>query len=148
MRGLADRMSRQFQAPRPNAPWPSHLICVATWQGFVHVAFAIDARARRIVRSRVSRTAPAGCALDASEQALRDRGPAQGGGLVHHGDRGVQYVSIRCTARLAGAGIEPSVDRVGHGYDDALAETIIGDIPPTEAEAGYHGQADVMARAA
>jgi transposase InsO family protein len=121
-----DRVNRQFQAPRPNALWVSDFTYVATWQGFVYVAFVIDTFARRIVGWRVSRTAQAGFVLDALEQALHDRRPVQGGGLVHHSDRGVQYVSIRYTERLAEAGIEPSVGSVGDSYDNALAETING----------------------
>ena len=97
---------------------------VATWQGFVYVAFVIDAFARRIVGWRVSRTAHAGFVLDASEQAVHQRQP--GTGLVHHSDRGSQYLSIRYTERLAEAGIEPSVGSVGDSYDNALAETING----------------------
>jgi putative transposase len=102
-----DRVSRQFRAPRPNALWLSDFTYVATWQGFAYVAFVIDAFARRIVGWRVSRTAHAGLVLDALEQALHDRRPARGGGLVHHSDRGSQYLSIRYTERLAEAGIEP-----------------------------------------
>ena len=94
--------------------------------GFVYVAFVIDAFARRIVGWRASRTAHAGFVLDALEQALHERRPAQGGGLVHHSDRGAQYVSIKYTERLADAGIEPSVGSVGDSYDNALAETING----------------------
>ena len=121
-----DRVNRQFHAPRPNALWLSDFTYVATWQGFVYVAFVIDAFARRIVGWRVSRTAHAGFVLDALEQALYERRPLQGGGLVHHSDRGVQYVSIRYTERLADAGIELSVGSVGDSYDNALAETING----------------------
>ena len=98
---------------------------VSTWQGFVYVAFVIDVFARRIVGWRVSRTARAGFVLDALEQALHDRRPAKGG-LIHHSDRGGQYVSIRYTERLLEAGIEPSVGSVGDSYDNALAETVIG----------------------
>jgi putative transposase len=120
------RVNRQFQAPRPNASWVSDLTHVATWSGFVYVAFVIDAYARRrIVGWRVSRTAHAGLVLDALEQALHERRPVRGG-LVHHSDRGAQYVSIRYAERLAQAGIEPSVGTVGDSYDDALAETVIG----------------------
>lgn len=122
----ADRVNRQFQAPRPNALWLSDFTYVATWQGFVYVAFVIDAFARRIVGWRVSRTAHASFVLDALEQALHDRRPIGGDGLVHHSDRGVQYVSIKYTERLAEAGIEPSVGSVGDSYDNALAETING----------------------
>ncbi len=92
----------------------------------MYVAFVIDAFARRIVGWRVSRTAHAGFVLDALEQALHDRRPARGGGLVHHSDRGAQYLSIRYTERLAEAGLEPSVGSVGDSYDNALAETING----------------------
>ncbi len=124
--GPRDRVNRQFQAPRPNVLWVSDFTYVATWSGFVYVAFVSDAYARRIVGWRVSRTAHASFVLDALEQALHARRPVQGGGLVHHSDRGVQYVSIRYTARLAAAGIEPSVGSVGDSYDNALAETING----------------------
>ena len=100
---------------------------VATWSGFVYVAFVIDVFARRIVGWRVWRTAHAGFVLDALEQALHERRPVRGGGgLVHHSDRGVQYLSIKYTERLAAAGIEPSVGSVGDSYDNALAETING----------------------
>ena len=121
-----DRVNREFQAPRPNALWVSDFTYVATWAGFVYVAFVIDAYARRIVGWRVSRTAHASFVLDALEQALHERRPVQGGGLVHHSDRGVQYLSIKYTERLAEAGIEPSVGSVGDSYDNALAETING----------------------
>jgi transposase InsO family protein len=121
-----DRVNRQFRASRPNLLWLADFTYVATWQGFVYVAFVIDAFARRIVGWRVSRTAHAGFVLDAPEQALHDRRPVQGSGLVHHSDRGVQYVSMRYTERLTEAGIEPSVGSVGDSYDNALAETING----------------------
>jgi putative transposase len=121
-----DRVNRQFRAPCPNRLWLSDFTYVATWSGFVYVAFVIDAFARRIVGWRVSRTAHAGFVLDALEQALHERRPVHGGGLVHHSDRGVQYVSIKYTERLAEAGIEPSVGSVGDSYDNALAETING----------------------
>lgn len=121
-----DRVNRQFKAPAPNRMWVSGFTYVATWQGVVYVAFVIDVFARRIVGWRASRTAHAGFALDALEQALHDRRPVHGGGLVHHSDRGVQYVSIRYSERLAEAGIEPSVGSVGNSYDNALAETING----------------------
>ena len=121
-----DRVNRQFQAPRPNALWVSDFTYVATWTGFVYVAFVIDAFARRIVGWRVSRTAHAGFVLDALVQALHDRRPVEGDGLIHHSDRGVQYVSIKYSERLAEAGIEPSVGSVGDSYDNALAETING----------------------
>jgi len=121
-----DHVNRQFQAPAPNMLWVSDFTYVATWTGFVYVAFVIDTFARRIVGWRVSRTAHAGFVLDALEQALHERRPVRGGGLVHHSDRGVQYVSIKYTERLAEAGIEPSVGSVGDSYDNALAETING----------------------
>ncbi len=121
-----DKVNRQFQAPRPNALWVADFTYVATWQGFVYVAFVIDAFARRIVGWRVSRSAETGFVLDALEQALHDRRPFPQKGLVHHSDRGSQSVSIRYTERLATAGIEPSVGSVGDSYDNALAETIIG----------------------
>jgi putative transposase len=121
-----DRVNRHFRAPRPNALRVSDFTYVATWSGFVYVAFVIDAFARRIVGWRVSRTAQAGFVLDALEQALHARRPVGGGGLVHHSDRGVQYVSIRYTERLAEAGIEPSVGSVGDSYDNAPAESVIG----------------------
>jgi len=109
-----DHVNRQFKAPRPNVLWLSDFTYVATWTGFVYVAFVIDAYARRIVGWRASRTAHASFVLDALEQALHDRRPVHRGGLVHHSDRGSQYVSIKYTERLAEAGIEPSVGSVGH----------------------------------
>jgi transposase InsO family protein len=121
-----DHVNRQFHAPRPNALWVSGFVYVATWSGFVYVAFVIDAYARRIVGWRVSRAAHAGFVLDALEQALHDRRPVHRDGLVHHSDRGNQYLSIRYTERLAEAGVEPSVGSVGDSYDNALAETING----------------------
>ena len=108
-----------MQLLRPTHPY------VATWQGFVYVAFVIDVFARRIVGWRVSRTAHADFVLDALEQALHDRRPVKGG-LIHHSDRGSQYVAIRYTERLLEAGIEPSVGSVEDSYDNALAETING----------------------
>jgi transposase InsO family protein len=121
-----DRVNRQFHAPRPNALWLSDFTYVATWAGFVYVAFVIDAFARRIVGWRVSRSMQAEFVLDALEQAIHDRRPAETDDLVHHSDRGSQYVSIRYTERLAEAGIDPSVGSVGDSYDNALAETVIG----------------------
>ncbi len=121
-----DRVNRQFHAPRPNALWLSDFSYVATWAGFVYVAFVIDAFARRIVGWRVSRSMQAELVLDALEQALHARRPVQGDSLIHHSDRGSQYVSIKYTERLAEAGVEPSVGSVGDSYDNALAETVIG----------------------
>jgi putative transposase len=106
--------------------WVSDFTYVATWAGFVYVAFVIDVYARYIVGWRVSRTAHAGFVLDALEQAIHERPPAHRGGLIHHSDRGSQYLSIKYTERLAEAGIEPSVGSVGDSYDNALAETING----------------------
>jgi len=120
-----DHVNRQFRVERPNLLWVSDFTYVSTWTGFAYVAFVIDAFARRIVGWRVSRSAHAGFVLDALEQALHDRRPV-GGGLVHHSDRGVQYVSIKYTERLAEAGLVSSVGSVGDSYDNALAETING----------------------
>ena len=121
-----DHVNRQFKAARRTRCGSLDFTYVATWAGFVYVAFVIDAYARRIVGWRVSRTAHAGFVLDALEQALHDRRPLHRGGLVHHSDRGAKYVSIKYTERLAEAGIEPSVGSVGDSYDNALAETING----------------------
>ena len=123
---VSDKVNRQFHAPAPNRLWVSDFTYVATWAGFVYVAFVIDAYARRIVGWRVSRAAHAGFVLDALEQALHARRPVHRGGLIHHSDRGSQYVSIKYTERLAEAGIEPSVGSVGDSYDNALAETVNG----------------------
>ncbi|HQU67334.1 MAG TPA: IS3 family transposase [Albidovulum sp.] len=121
-----DRVNRQFRVLAPNMLWVSDFTYVATWKGFAYVAFVIDAYARKIVGWRVSTSPHAGFVLDALEQAVHDRRPAKGMGLVHHSDRGSQYLSIKYTERLAEAGIEPSVGSVGDSYDNALAETING----------------------
>ncbi len=121
-----DKVNRQFRASAPNLLWVSDFTYVSTWQGFVYVAFVIDTFADRIVGWRVSRSAKTDFVLDALEQALHDRRPVQESGLIHHSDRGGQYLSIRYTERLAEAGIEPSVGSVGDSYDNALAETING----------------------
>jgi transposase InsO family protein len=121
-----DRVQRQFTADRPNPLWVSDFTYVSTWQGFVYVAFVIDVFARRIVGWRASSSARTDFVLDALEQALYARRPVGPDRLVHHSDRGVQYVSIRYTERLAEAGLEPSVGSVGDSYDNALAETING----------------------
>lgn len=121
-----DRVNRQFSAERPNALWVADFTYVRTWQGFVYVAFVIDAFSRYIVGWKVSASAQTDFVLDALEQALYDRRLARDGGLIHHSDRGVQYVSIRYTERLAEAGVEASVGSVGDSYDNALAETING----------------------
>jgi transposase InsO family protein len=120
----ADLVQRNFTADRPNRLWVADLTYVATWAGFVYVAFVVDVFSRRIVGWRVSRSLRSDLALDALEQALHARRDLDG--LVHHSDRGVQYVSFRYTQRLAEAGIEPSVGSVGDSYDNALAETING----------------------
>ena len=121
-----DKVQRQFRADRPNQLWVSDFTYVSTWQGFVYVAFVIDVFVRRIVGWRVSSSMRTDFVLDALEQALYERRPAEREGLIHHSDRGCQYVSIRYTERLAQAGIEPSVGSVGDAYDNALAETING----------------------
>ena len=121
-----DKVNRRFRAPAPNMLWVSDFTCVATWKGFVHGAFVIDAFARRVAGWRVSTPARAGFVLEALKQAVHERRPAKGTGLVRHGDRGNQSLSIRYAERLADAGIEPSVGSVGDSYDSALAETING----------------------
>jgi putative transposase len=120
-----DHVNRQFKAERPNQLWVSDFTYVSTWQGFVYVAFVIDVYARLIVGWRVSRHMRTDFVLDALEQALYARKPDLNS-LIHHSDRGVQYVSIRYTERLAEAGIEPSVGSKGDSDDNALAETING----------------------
>ena len=121
-----DKVNRQFRVPAPNMLWVSDFTYVATWKGFVYVAFVIDAYARKIVGWRVSTSPHAGFVLDALEQAVHERRPTKSMGLVHHSDRGSQYLSIKYTERLGEAGIEPSVGSVGDSYDNALAETING----------------------
>jgi transposase InsO family protein len=121
-----DRVQRQFRADRPNQLWVSDFTYVSTWQGWLYVAFVIDVFARRIVGWRVSHSMRTDFVLDALEQALYARQPERSDALVHHSDRGSQYVSIRYTERLAEARIEPSVGSRGDSYDNALAETING----------------------
>lgn len=121
-----DRVNRQFRAERPNQLWVSDFTYVSTWQGWLYVAFVIDVFARRIVGWRVSRSMKTDFVLDALEQALYARQPERDSSLIHHSDRGSQYVSIRYSERLAEAGIEPSVGSKGDSYDNALAETING----------------------
>ena len=120
----ADLVKRQFHAERPNQLWVADFTYVATWSGVVFVAFVIDVFARHIVGWRVSRSMKAQLVLDALEQALWARGDADG--LIHHSDRGSQYLAIRYTERLAEAGIQCSVGTTGDSYDNALAESIIG----------------------
>jgi putative transposase len=120
----ADLVKRQFQAERPNQLWVADFTYVATWSGFVYVAFVVDVFARRIVGWRVARSMRTDLVLDALEQALWSRSHREG--LICHSDRGSQYLSIRYSERLAAAGAQPSVGSVGDSYDNALAETIIG----------------------
>jgi transposase InsO family protein len=119
-----NRVNRQLRASRPNQLWVADFTYVATWSGFVYVAFVIDVYARRIIGWRVARPMQTDLVLDALEQALWARSDAKG--VIHHSDRGCQYLSIRYTERLAEAGVDPSVGSVGDSYDNALAEGIIG----------------------
>jgi transposase InsO family protein len=123
--GPPDLVDRHFTASRPNQLWVSDFTYVATWRGFVYVAFVIDVFARRIVGWRVSSSLQTDFVLDALEQAIYDRGP-DAAGLIHHSDRGTQYLSMRYTHRLADAAIAPSVGSRGDSYDNALAESVIG----------------------
>jgi len=176
----ADLVARDFTVPAPNRLWVADLTYVATWSGFVYVSFVIDAYSRFIVGWRASRSLRSDLALDALEMAIWARKDSGLGGLVHHSDRGSQYLSIRYTERLGEAGVSCSVGSRGDSYDNALAETIIGlyktelirnrgpwkslddvefatlewidwfnhrrllepigDKPPAELEAEYHGQ--------
>jgi putative transposase len=119
-----DLVRREFMATKPNQLWVADFTYVATWLGFVYVAFIIDVFSRAIVGWRASKSMRTDLVLDALEQALHAR-PLTGD-LVHHSDHGSQYVSIRYTERLAEVGIERSVGTVGDAYDNAMAETIIG----------------------
>ena len=121
-----DLVTRRFAAVRPNELWVADLTYVSTWRGFAYVAFVIDVFARRIVGWRVSSSLRSDLALDALEQALHDRQLDSAERLIHHSDRGTQYLSIRYTERLAEAGIERSVGSTGDSYDNALAESVIG----------------------
>jgi len=120
----ADLVQRQFVAERPNQLWVADITYVATWSGFAYVAFVVDVFSRRIVGWRVSRTMRTDLVLDALEQAVWARGGAKG--VIHHSDRGSQYLSIRYSERLAEAGMESSVGSRGDSYDNAMAETING----------------------
>jgi transposase InsO family protein len=122
----ADLVDRQFVATRPNQLWIADFTYVATWRGFAYVAFVIDVFARRIVGWRVSASLRTDFVLDALEQAIYDRQGDDLSTLVHHSDRGTQYLSMRYTERLAEAGIAPSVGSRGDSYDNAMAESIIG----------------------
>ncbi|MDE1917979.1 MAG: IS3 family transposase [Sphingomonadales bacterium] len=121
-----DKVNREFRVARPNALWVVDFTYVHTWAGFVYVAFVIDAYARRIVGWKVSSSATTGFVLDALEQAIHARRPEPDDKLVHHSDRGVQYLAMAYTQRLAEANLVPSVGSVGDSYDNALAETING----------------------
>ncbi len=121
-----DLVDRHFTATRPNQLWVADFTYVATWRGFVYVAFVIDVFARRIVGWRVSSSLATDFVLDALEQAIYDRCAKGATGLVHHSDRGTQYLSMRYTDRLGDAGIAPSVGSRGDSYDNALAESVIG----------------------
>jgi len=120
----SDLVNRQFVADRPNQLWVADLTYVSTWRGAVYAAFVIDVFSRMIVGWRVSNSLRTDLALDALEQALHARSDTDG--LIHHSDRGSQYLSIRYTERLAAAGVDTSVGSVGDSYDNAMAETIIG----------------------
>ena len=120
-----DRVNRNFTAKRPNQLWVADFTFVSTWQGFAYVAFIVDVFSRFIVGWRVSRNMKTDFVLDALEQALYARQPEKSG-LIHHSDRGSQYVSIRYSERLLQAEVEPSVGSTGDSYDNALAETING----------------------
>ena len=121
-----DLVDRDFTATGPNRLWLADITYVATWSGFVYVAFVVDAFSRRIVGWRTSTSLRTDLALDALEQAIWDRLDGDPSRLVHHSDAGSQYLSIRYTERLAEAGIEPSVGSVGDSYDNALVESVIG----------------------
>jgi putative transposase len=120
----ADLVNRQFKAMRPDQLWVADFTYVATWSGFVYVAFITDVFARRIVGWRASNSMKTELVLDALEQAVWARKGAEG--VIHHSDRGSQYLSIRYTERLIEAGVESSVGSTGDAYDNALAETING----------------------
>jgi len=121
-----DLVDRHFTATRPNQLWVADFTYVATWRGFVYVAFVIDVFARRIVGWRVSASLRADFVLDALDQAIYERCGEEVGDLIHHSDRGSQYLAMRYTERLADAGIEPSIGSRGDAYDNALAESVIG----------------------
>lgn len=117
-------VNRNFRATAPNQLWVADFTYVPTWSGFVYVAFIVDVYSRRIVGWKVSTSMTTDFVLDALEQAIHQR--SAGAGLIHHSDRGVQYLSVRYTDRLAEAGIETSVGSKGDSYDNALAESVIG----------------------
>lgn len=117
-----DLVDRHFEAEAPNRLWVADLTCVASWQGLIWVAFITDVYSRKIVGWRVTKSPDSALAIDALEQAVHAR--EVGEGLIHHSDRGVQYLSIKYTEKLAQAGIETSVGSVGDSYDNALAESV------------------------
>ncbi len=121
-----DKVNREFVAPFPNRLWVSDFTYVSSWQGMVYVAFVIDVFARKIVGWRVSTSMTTSFVLDALNQAICQRCPLEADNLIHHSDRGSQYLAIKYTERLAEAGIDPSVGSVGDSYDNALAESTIG----------------------
>ena len=121
-----DLVDRHFAATRPNQLWVADCTYVATWRGFVYVAFVIDVFARRIVGWRVSSSLRTDFVLDALDQAIYERCGDDVGDLIHHSDRGSQYLAMRYTDRLTDAGLEPSVGSRGDAYDNALAESVIG----------------------
>jgi len=119
-----DLINREFRAEQPNELWVADYTYVSTWHGFAYVVFVIDTFADRIVGWKLSTSQTTDFVLDALEQALHDRKVPIDDALVHHSDRGSQYVSVAYTDRLSDAGIKPSVGTVGDSYDNALAETI------------------------
>lgn len=121
-----DKVNRNFTAQIPNQLWLSDFTYVSTWQGNAYTAFIIDVFARKIVGWRVSTSMTTSFVLDALNQAICQRVPSQAENLIHHSDRGSQYLSIKYTERLAEAGIDPSVGSVGDSYDNAMAESVIG----------------------
>lgn len=121
-----DKVNRAFVAQIPNQLWVSDFTYVSSWQGMVYVAFVIDVFARKIVGWRVATSMTTGFVLDALNQAICQRAPSEADKLIHHSDRGSQYLSIKYTERLAEAGIDTSVGSVGDSYDNAQAESIIG----------------------
>ncbi|ODT00314.1 MAG: transposase [Erythrobacter sp. SCN 62-14] len=121
-----DKVNRAFVADTPNQLWVSDFTYVSSWQGMVYVAFVVDVFARKIVGWRVSTSMTTSFVLDALNQAICQRTPSEADKLIHHSDRGSQYLAIKYTERLAEAGIDTSVGSVGDSYDNALAESIIG----------------------
>jgi transposase InsO family protein len=121
-----DKVNRDFTAAMPNQLWVSDFTYVSSWEGMVYVAFVIDVFARCIVGWRVSTSMTTGFVLHALNQAICQSAPSEVDRLIHHSDRGSQYLSIKYTERLAEAGMDPSVGSVGNSYDNALAESTIG----------------------